>query len=47
MAELGPDSAAVTTVVNKFKTFLQRLKTDGYVQHVVYTSTPSFRIRPT
>ena len=37
---LDPNSAAVTSVVNMFKDFLQKLKTDGYVQGVVYSLYP-------
>ena len=37
---LGPSSTAVTNVVNQFKTFLQTLKTDGYVQHIIYSLYP-------
>lgn len=33
-------SSQVQAVVNKFKTFLQQLKTDGYVQHVIYSLYP-------
>jgi len=37
---LDPNSTAVTNVVNMFKTFLQKLKTDGYTQHVIYSLYP-------
>jgi hypothetical protein len=37
---LGPDATAVTNVVNMFKTFLQTVKNDGYVQGIVYSLYP-------
>jgi hypothetical protein len=37
---LDPNSSAVTSVVNMFKSFLQKLQTDGYVKGVVYSLYP-------
>ncbi len=37
---LDPTAAAVTNIVNMFKTFLQTVKSDGYVQGIVYSLYP-------
>jgi hypothetical protein len=34
------DQASIAPVVKAFKDFLQKLKTDGYVQHVIYSLYP-------
>ena len=34
------DQAAIDPVVQKFKDFLQKVKTDGYVQHIIYSLYP-------
>ena len=41
------DQGAITPVVNKFKDFLAKLKTDGYVQHVIYSLYPVIPGAPT
>jgi hypothetical protein len=33
-------TAAINAVVEKFKTFLQKVKTDGYVEHIIYSLYP-------
>jgi hypothetical protein len=37
---LDPNSSAVTSVVNMFKDFLTKVKSDGYVQGIVYSLYP-------
>jgi hypothetical protein len=34
------NQSAVTPIVQQFKDFLQKLKTDGYVQHIIYSLYP-------
>jgi hypothetical protein len=40
------NTAAVTTVVNKFKSFLQKIKDEGNVQHVIYSLYPVIPTTP-
>jgi hypothetical protein len=37
---LGPDSSAVQAVVTAFKNFLAKVKSDGQVQHIIYSLYP-------
>jgi hypothetical protein len=37
---LGPESPAVTNVVTKFENFLAKVKTDGNVEHIIYSLYP-------
>lgn len=45
-APLNPTSSQVTAVVNKFKDFLQTVKDDGNIEHIIYSLYPVIPTTP-